>query len=57
MIDYKWTAESICMASPVLARDVIAAVEHAEQVPGDNLTPSLVDRLRRLADALTEELS
>jgi hypothetical protein len=55
VIDYRWIAESVTMASTTLTRDLIAAVDHACNVPG-NLTPTQVDRLSKLQSALEDTL-
>jgi hypothetical protein len=45
--DYKWLAESICMAGAQITSDLLAAIDHARDVPG-NITPGQADRLINL---------
>lgn len=48
---YRWTAESIVMADPRVARDLLAAISHAREVPG-NITAAQANRLGKLATEL-----
>lgn len=44
---FQWTAESIVMTDRTMVRDILAAIDHAREVPG-NVTPAQADRLGRL---------
>ena len=44
---FRWTAESIVMTDRTMVRDVLAAIDHARNVPG-NITPAQADRLGKL---------
>lgn len=48
---YKWTAESIAMTDRTMVRDVLAAIDHAQNVPG-KITAAQADRLGKLGAEL-----
>ena len=54
--DYKWLADSIAMTGERITKDIVAALEHARDVPGENLTPARVDRLCKLLFHLEPQL-
>lgn len=56
---YQWLAESIVMTDHYMAKDILAAIDHAVNVPG-KITPVQADRLARLGrciDSLTTPAS
>jgi hypothetical protein len=44
---YQWLAESIVMTDRTMVRDLLAAIGHALDVPGE-ITPAQADRLGKL---------
>jgi hypothetical protein len=44
---YRWLAESIVMTDRTMVRDLLAAIQHARDVPG-KITPTQADRLGKL---------
>lgn len=45
---YQWMAESIVMTDRTMVRDILAAIKHARDVPGE-ITPTQADRLGKLS--------
>ena len=48
---YQWLAESIVMTDRRMVRDILAAIDHAVNVPG-KITPAQASRLAELGKAI-----
>ena len=48
---YNWLAESIVMTGVFMTLDILAAIDHAVNVPG-KITPAQADRLAKLGQAI-----